>query len=216
VAEVAVAGASVGRIRAGRRLAWWVVAIAIAGLVIGYLFLAILSHPLVAGSAEGVDGGVRQQAPNSTPGDGKHIRVLDYVDGKTVTMFIWLGNSGNIPLTLTGVDTAPSYWRGLIGIREARAVPDVDSRGCCRYDDPSPWAESSFQAVVVQPGHQAAVILHLLLSNCEFSSGNVLVGFSTIGVHYSVLAMPRTENVPLLEGVFAKAPDSCPRKASVS
>jgi len=92
------------------------------------------------------------------------------------------------------VDKAPSYWRGLIGISDARAVPNVEL-GCCRYDDPSPWAASSFQPVVVQPGRQAAVILHLLMSNCEYNSGTGTVGYSTIRVHY---------------------PDSCPRSAPIS
>jgi hypothetical protein len=187
--------------------------VAIGGLVTAYIFLAVLGHPLIPGSAEGVNGGVRQQDPASSPGDDKQIRLFDYVDGKTVTMFMWVANDGKVALTLTGVETAPSYWRGLIGISDARAVPDVESPGCCPYDDPSPWAVSSFQAVVVQSGRQAAIILHVLLSNCEYNSSAAIVGISTIRVHYSVLGMPRSENIPLLEGVFVKAPDSCPRSA---
>ena len=46
---------------------------------------------------EGADGGVLQQDPTSSP--GKQIRVYDYVDGKTVTIFKWLGNRGHVALT---------------------------------------------------------------------------------------------------------------------
>src|ERR1700687_25850 len=216
VAEVAVAGASTGGMRAVRRLFWLAGVVAVVALITSYLFIAVLSHPLVSGNAEGAGGGVLQQAPTWTPANGNQIRVFDYVDGKTVTMFKWLSNSGTVPLTVTGVDTAPSYWRGLLGIQDARAVPVVESRGCCRYDDPSPWAASSFQPVVVQPGKQAAVILHVLFSNCEYSSGGALVGLSTIRVHYSVLGMPHSDEIPFVNGIFVKAPESCPRSAPIS
>jgi hypothetical protein len=215
VAEAAVAGASIGSRRAGRRLGWLVGIVAVAGLVFGYLFLAVLSHPLVPGNAEGASEGPLQPDPASSPGGGTQIRVFTYVDGKTVTMIKWLGNSGLVPLTLTGVDTVPSGWRHLMGVTGARAVPVVESRGCCRYDDPAPWAASSFQPLVVQPGQQGAVILHILMSNCEFSAGGGIVGFGFggIGVHYSVLGMPRSDYIPFFNPVSVNVPDTCPRSA---
>ena len=97
MAAVAGAGASAGRQRVGRQFAWLAGVVAIVGLIGSYLFLAVLSHPLVPGSAEGLNGGVRQQDPSSSPGDDKQIRLFDYVDGKTVTMFMWLANDGKVP-----------------------------------------------------------------------------------------------------------------------
>lgn len=208
----AVAGASVGWRRAGRRLGRLAAIVAVAGLVSGYLLVAVLSHPLVPGNLEGASEGPLQPDPASNPAGGTQVRVFTYVDGKTVTMVKWLGNSGLVALTLTGVDTAPSDWRGLVGISGARAVPVVESPGCCHYDDPAPWA-ASFQPVVVQPGKQAAVILHILLSNCEFNGGGGSVGFDGIRVHYSVLGMPRSDYIPFVNAVSVNVPDTCPRSA---
>ena len=208
-----VAGASVGWRRAGHRLGWLGGIVAVAGLASGYLFLAVLSHPLVPGNAEGASEGAMQLNPASSLGGDTQIRVFNYVDGKTVTMFKWLGNSGLVPLTVTGVDTVPSDSRALIAITGARAVPVVESRGCCHYDDPAPWAASSFQPLVIQPGQLGAVILHILMSNCEFNAGGGIVGFDGIRVHYSILGMPRSDYIPFFDAVSVKVPDSCPRTA---
>jgi hypothetical protein len=213
MAAAAVAGASPGSRRAGRRIVWLAGIVAVAGLIVGYLFLAVLSHPLVPGNAEGASEGAMQPDPASSPDGGRQIHVFTYVDGKTVTMFKWLGNNGLVALTLTGIDTAPSDSRGLVGISGARAVPLVESRGCCRYDDPAPWAASGFQPLVVEPGKQAVVILHILLSNCEFNGGGGSVGFEGIRVHYSVLGMPRSDYIPFFSAVSVNVPDTCPRTA---
>jgi hypothetical protein len=215
VAGAAVAGASIGSRRAGRRLGWLAGIVAVAGLVIGYLFLAVLSHPLVPGNLEGASEGPLQPDPASNPAGGTQVRLFTYVDGKTITMVKWLRNSGLVPLTLTGVDTVPSGSRHLIGVAGARAVPVVESRGCCRYDDPAPWMASTFQPLVVQPGQQGAVILHILMSNCEVNAaaGIVGFGFGGIRVHYSVLGMPRSENIPFFNPVSVNVPDTCPPSA---
>jgi hypothetical protein len=115
----------------------------------------------------------------------------------SATMCKWLGNTGPVALTLTRVDTVPSDWHGLIGVTDARAVPVNESQGYCRYDDPAPWA-APFRQVVVEPGRQGAVIVHILIGNCEYNHGPGVASFSTIRVHYSVLGMPRVEDISLV------------------
>ena len=69
---------------------------------------------------------------------------------------------------------------------------------------------------MIEPDKQAAVILHILLSNCEHNSGGGLAAITTLRAQYSVLGMPRSEEIPFFDSVWVRSPDSCPRSAPVS
>lgn len=183
-----------------------VAAIALLGV---YLYLAVLSQPLTSGNAEGADRGTF--VSSLSPGFDRPARVVGYADGATATLTKWVGNSGPVGLTVTGVEMSPSYWVGLITIADARAGVVTGPDPCCNVDEQATWAAPGFRPIQLDPKKQAPVVLHILMSHCEYNSPGGTANFDSIRIHYSVLGFPHVQAVPLNTLFAVKSPDTCPR-----
>jgi len=184
------------------------VAAATASLA-AYLFLSVLSQPLISGNAEGADRGTF--VSSLSPGFDRPARVVDYADGATATLIKWVGNGGPVSLTVTGVEMSPSYWVGLITIADARAGVVAGPDPCCNVDEQATWAAPSFRPIQLGPSKQAPVVLHILMSHCEYNSPGGTASIDSIRIHYSVLGFPHVQDVHLNTLFAVKSPDACPR-----
>jgi hypothetical protein len=82
-----------------------------------YAVVAIVAQP-VTGTVDEPSGGLSQLSPDNH--DTSFYHLYNYVDGGTFTVTKWVTNNGPVPLTITGVDPAPDYWVGLLGVKDAR------------------------------------------------------------------------------------------------
>jgi hypothetical protein len=195
-------------IRGGRRTAWIGLSLAVALLLTAYAFVAIVAQPLT-GAEEVADRGLATLAGN--PGDSTEYRLFDYADGGTFTVTRWLSNSGPVGLTITGVDVAPDYWVGLIGVKDARqAVPVVPGK-CCAIDEAATWTAPGFRPLHLNPGQWGGVSVRYLMSHCEDSGPGGTLSFAAVGIRYNILGYPRDVQIPWSAPIAVTSPETCPR-----
>jgi hypothetical protein len=173
-----------------------------------YAVVAIFAQPLTP-SEEVADNGLSHR--NWYAGDTGLIRLYVYVDRGTFTVTKWLTNSGPVPLTITGVDPAPDYWVGLIGVKDARqAVPVVPGK-CCSIDEVATWAAPGFRPLHLDPGQSGAISVRYLMSHCESSPPGGTLSFESLGIQYNILGFPRDGQIPWSAPIAVTSPDTCPQ-----
>jgi hypothetical protein len=197
------------------RYRWVAGALAIA-LIAVYVVLAVFSQPLSS------DAEQLNRAPGQTtlvedpimaetnPPDALPPVLLSYVDGGESTLVKAIYNDGQTPFTITGVETSPSYWLGLVTLKDPRAAVMVGPGPCCELNDAATWSAPDFRSIQVNPKGWGVIALHLLMSNCEDNGPGGYEIIDTIKVDYSVLGFPRTEDVSVGPYWF-QSPDTCPR-----
>jgi hypothetical protein len=192
--------------------------IAAVVLVGAYGWLAIYEQPVVSGyemletapgqttlhpfAASGSDSFI---AAGAAP-----ILVVDYVDGAASTLVKTLSNSGPLPVTITGVETGRTDWRGLVTIKEARSAVVVGPAPCCELNQTATWSAPDFHWIQLAPYGQGVVAVHLLMSNCENGGAGGYWIVDHIKVDYIVLGFPHAQDVAVGPYWF-RSPDTCPR-----
>jgi hypothetical protein len=177
-----------------------------------YAVVAIVAQP-VTGTVEEPEGGLSQLSPDYH--DTSLYHLYKYVDGGTFTVTKWVTNSGFVPLTITGVDPAPDYWVGLLGVKDARqGVPLIPGK-CCAIDEAATWASPSFRPLRLDPGQSGAVSIRYLMSHCEDSSPGGTLSFPVFRLQYNILGIPRDVEIPWAYPVGVTSPDTCPRPRPV-
>jgi hypothetical protein len=191
------------------------VVVAVA-LVAAYVFLAVFQQPLIADD-EGLNRAPGQATVNDPAmsaeigtTDGRAPVLLTYVDGGEATLVKALYNEGPTPLTVTGVDTSPSLWVGLVTLKDPRAAVIVGPAPCCQLNEAATWSAQDFRSFQINPGERGVIAMHLLTGNCEDSSSGLYVTINLITVHYSVLGFPRAQEVSVGPYSF-QSPATCPR-----
>jgi hypothetical protein len=193
------------------------IALAVAiGVAVVCAYLAIFSQPLDAGSDEALNVASGQdRLTDAFPSEGKGpdgrapLLVLDYIDGGQATLVKELHNSGPIPLTITGVETSPAQWLGLVTLKDPRSAVVVGR--CCQLDEAATWSARDFRSIQVNPNEEGIIALHLLMSNCEDNGPGAYMIIDSIKVQYSVLGVPHDQAVEVGPYWF-QSPNSCPRK----
>jgi hypothetical protein len=175
-----------------------------------YAVVAIFAQP-VTGTVDDPEGGLSQLGPDYH--DTSLYHLYKYVDGGTFTVTKWVTNSGFVPLTITGVDPAPDYWVGLLGVKDARqGVPVVPGK-CCAIDEIATWAASGFRPLHLDPGQSGAVSVRYLMSHCEDNGRGGTESFAVFRLQYNILGFPRDVEIPWSFPVGVTSPDTCPRTA---
>jgi hypothetical protein len=197
-----------GRLLSGRGTAWIAGSLAVAILVAAYAFVAIIAQPLT-GTEEVADRGLSQLGPNYY--DTRLYRLFDYVDRSSFTVTRWFTNSGPVGLTITGVDPAPDYYQGLVGVKDARqAVPVVPGR-CCTIDEVATWAAPGFRPLHLDPGQWGAVSVRYYMDHCESNSPGGTISVAWLGIQYNILGYPRDVQIPWSAPIAVTSPAACPR-----
>jgi hypothetical protein len=167
-----------------------------------YAVVAIFAQP-VAGLADESDRSVSGLPGYPANYNTGLYHLYAYVDGGTFTVTKWV--------TITGVDPAPDYWVGLLGVKDARqGVPLIPGK-CCPIDAAATWAATSFRPLQLAPGQSGAVSIRYLMSHCEDNSGGGTVSFPVFGLQYNILGFPRDVEIPWSFPVGVTSPDTCPR-----
>lgn len=193
-----------------------VIALAVGvGLLAVYGFFAIYVRPLDVGSDEAFFGLASQTAVDESSaviGNGPDvpIHLLSYVDGGVDTLVKSLFNRGLTPITITGVETSPPDWLGLVTLKEPRAAVIDGAAPCCQLNAAATWSAQDFRSIQVNPGEERVVALHLLMSNCEDSGSGIYTIIDSIKVHYNVLGFPHVKDVAVGPYWF-QSPDTCQR-----
>jgi hypothetical protein len=97
-------------------------------LIAGYLAIAVFSQPLGPAGIEGFVKAPGQSVVNDPtaqpiyPPEGSPALFVSWVYGATATLVASLENGGFVGMTITGIETSPSYWRGPITIKDPRAA----------------------------------------------------------------------------------------------
>jgi hypothetical protein len=185
------------------------VLLVVACLVAVYAVVAIFAQP-VRGGPDEPEGGLSQLGARF-PSDTSLYHLYSYVDGGTFTVTKWVTNGGLVPLTITGVDVAPDYWVGLIGVKDARrGVPTAPGK-CCSIDEVTTWAAPGFRPLHLDPGQSGAVSIRYLMSHCEDTSPGGTTSFSVFHLQYNILGIPRDVEIPWSFPVGVTSPHTCPR-----
>jgi hypothetical protein len=175
-----------------------------------YAVVAIFAQP-VTGTVDESDRGVSQLPGFPANYDTGLFHLNAYVDGGTFTVTKWVTNGGFVPLTITGVDPAPDYWVGLLGVKDARqGVPLIPGK-CCAIDEAATWSAPSFRPLQLDPGQSGAVSIRYLMSHCEDNSAGGTMSFPVFRLQYNVLGFPRDVEIPWSFPVGVTSPDTCPR-----
>lgn len=194
------------RLRLVALCAAFVVAI---GSLAAYAFVAVLNQPLTAGSTfQIVPGSV---AVTDLETDSGTVQLLGYVDGATVTINQALANTGQVKLSITGVETSPSPASyAIFSITDARAAVPASLPCCGAIDEAATWAASGFKPMQLGPRQEVAVAVRLVMNSCHGNTGESYQTVDSINVHYSVLGIPHVQEVFFFEPIGVKVPASCP------
>lgn len=178
-------------------------------LVACYAVLAIFAQP-VTGTVDEPEGGLSRLPGFPDNYDTGLYHLYAYTDGGTFTITKWVTNSGFVPLTITGVDPAPDYWLGILGVKDARqGVPLVPGK-CCAIDEAATWAAPGFRPFRLDPGQSGAISIRYLTSHCEDTSPGGTTSFSVFHLQYNILGIPRDVEIPWSFPVGVTSPDTCP------
>ena len=205
-----------------------------AVLVALYVYFAAYLQPLAAGPDETLyrapgqatvnDPAMASVIDNAAPG---HTPILlSYVDGAESSLVKTLYNDGPTPITITGVETSPSYLTGaLVTIKEAQPAAIAGPPPCsldavehgaaslsyCQLNEAATWVAGGFRPIDVSPHQVGVVAVHILMSHCEDNSpGDAYASIDSIVVHYTLLGVPRDQAVDVGPYYF-RSPDTCPR-----
>jgi hypothetical protein len=106
------------------------IALAVTGALVGaYMIVTVYLQPLSAGPDEALyraPGQTTVNDPAMSPliddaGPGRAPLLFSYVDGAEASLVKTLHNEGPAPITITGVETSPSYLTGaLVTVKEAQ------------------------------------------------------------------------------------------------
>jgi hypothetical protein len=138
-----------------------------------------------------------------------------------------LYNDVPTPLTITGVQTSPSYWLGLVTLKDARPAAVAGPPPClleavergaallrsCQLNEAATWSGGDFRPIEVSPGKEGVVALRMLMSNCEDTGPGGYLIIDSIQVHYSVLGFPHIQAVDVGPYWF-QSPATCPRSGA--
>jgi hypothetical protein len=194
------------------------IALAVAvGLLAIYGFFAIFLQPLGSSGEEALNRApgqttvIDEWAQGNVLSDGRApLLLLSYVDGAEATLVKGLYNSGPTPLTITGVETFPPGWVGLVTFKDVRSAVVVGPAPCCQLNEVATWSAHEFRPIQVNPGEEGVIAMHLLMSNCEHSPSAGYLTIESIKVDYSLLGFPHSQSVDVGPYAF-RSPDSCPR-----
>lgn len=209
------------RVRGGRRRLWLIVSalcalvLAAVALVLSYVFLVVLDAPLGAGSVWD-DPQLGVEVPGADPPDTASW-VVEYADGATFTLDVWLRNNGRFDLTVTSMPLDPPYWAGLVRATDVRAGVLLGDH-CCVLDRQATWAASGFTPFTLKPNEERPLVLRYRLGHCEDNGVGVFNVVRTIAVNYDVLGNGHTTQVPLRERLIVKYGKAleCPRPPTFS
>jgi hypothetical protein len=175
-----------------------------------YAIVAVFAQP-VTGTVDESDRSLSGLAGYPDNYNTGLYHLYAYVDGGTFTVTKWVTNSGFVPLTITGVDPAPDYWVGLLGVKDARqGVPLIPGK-CCAIDEAATWAAPTFRPLRLDPGQSGAVSIRYLMSHCEDNDPGGTVSFPVFHLQYNILGIPRDVEIPWSYPVGVTSPDTCPR-----
>ncbi len=212
------------------------VALAVAaGVLAVYIYFAAYRQPLSPGPDEVLYRGPGQVTlPNSFPAyypgvdQRAPLLLLSYVDGVEASLVKTLYNDGPTSITITGVETSPSYLPGaLVPLKEAQPAAIVGPPPCsldavevgaaflayCRLNEAATWSGGAFRPIQVSSHTVGVIAVHLLMSHCEDNGPGGYEVIDSINVQYSVLGLPRVESVEVGPYWF-QSPDTCPRSGA--
>ncbi|HXA30544.1 MAG TPA: hypothetical protein VN193_17570 [Candidatus Angelobacter sp.] len=202
--------------RAGRRRRRWLVlgapaalALVVVGLALSYLFRVVRDQPLAAAGVW--TPGLGTELTSGQPA-GTRSHPLEYRDGQTFVVEAWVVNNGRFGLTVTGVDTTPGWWHGLLSIADARAGVVGGRAPCCIVDEGATWAATSFQPFHLDAGATRPIALRLRVGHCEDKGVGIENILNDVTVHYDLIGNGHTAQVPIgpLVVRYGSA-DECPR-----
>jgi len=195
----------------------WIAMAAAVLLVAVYGYFAVYLQPLSPADEQINPATGEARIPSSAIDFGPHLytplAALTYVDGANATLIEDLYNDGPIAFTVTGVETSPDYWAGLVSVKDPRAALMAGPWPCCEINDAATFSAPSFRPFQLSPGHLGAIAVHLFMSHCEDNGPGGYEIFDHITVFYSVLGFPHSEDVPVGPYWF-QSPDSCPRSGT--
>jgi hypothetical protein len=186
-------------------------ALVLLGMTLSYVFLVVRDDPLVQGST-GYHPSIGSEVPGADPPD-TGAWVIEYQDGVDFTMALWVRNNGRFALTVTGVETDPSYWNGLVKLTDARAGVIQGPAPCCIVNSQASWALPRFVPFGLDRDKEAPILLRFRLQACEHNGvgvSNTLHGFK---VDYDVLGNGHTTLIPFEERLIVRYTSAaeCPR-----
>jgi len=208
--------------------------VAAAVLIAVYVYFAVYLQPLGSGPDETLYRAPGQTVVNDpamssqveAAGPGRAPLLLSYVDGSQAALVKTLYNDGPTPITITGIETSPSYLTGaLVTLKEAQPAAIAGPPPCsldavevgaallsyCRLNEAATWSAGGFRPLDVDSHKVGVVAVQLLMSHCEDNGpGGVYEVIDSIQVHYSVLGFPRVQAVDVGPYWF-QSPDTCPR-----
>jgi hypothetical protein len=211
------------------------IALVIAGVLVAvYVFFAVNLQPLGAGPDETLyrargqttvsDPAMASQIEAADP--GRPPLLLSYVDGAEAALVKTLYNDGPTPITITGVETSPSYLTGaLVTLKDAQPAVIAGAPPCsldavevgaaflsyCRLNEAATWSAGGFRSIEVSSHKVGVVAVQLLMSHCEDNRpGGAYQIIDSIQVHYNVLGFPRVQAVDVGPYWF-QSPDTCSR-----
>jgi hypothetical protein len=213
------------------RYRWVAGALAIA-LIAAYAYFAAYPQPLTTGPDEALYRPPGQVIipntfPDYYPGPGVRapLLLLSYVDGAEASLVKTLYNQGTTPITITGVETSPTYLTGaLVTLKGAQPAAISGPPPCsldavemgaamlstCQLNEGATWSGGSFRPIEVSPRKVGVIAVHLLMSHCEDNGPGGYEVIDSIQVHYIVLGFPHDQSIDVGPYWF-QSPDTCPR-----
>ncbi|MFI5282594.1 MAG: hypothetical protein ACHQ0J_05630 [Candidatus Dormibacterales bacterium] len=195
----------------------WIAMAALVLLAGAYGYFAVYLQPLAPADEQLNPAAGEARIASSTIDFGPLVytplAALTYVDGANATLVKDLYNNGPFALTVTGVETSPEYWVGLVSVADPRAAVMAGPWPCCEINEAATFSAQSFHPFQLSPGRLGAVAVHLFMSHCEDSGPGGYLGIDRITVLYSVLGFPHSQDVPVGPYWF-QSPNSCPRTGS--
>lgn len=210
--------------------------VAAAVLVVVYAYFAAYLQPLGAGPDEAlfrapgqttvIDPAMSSVIDNA--GLSRPPVLLSYVDGAESSLVKTFYNDGPTPITITGVQTSPSYLTAaLVTLKEAQPAAiegpppcslEAVERGAaslsyCQLNEAATWTGGGFRPIDVSPHQVGVVAVHLLMSHCEDNGKGGYAFVDSIVVHYTLLGLPRDQAVDVGPYYF-QSPDTCPRSGT--
>jgi hypothetical protein len=155
------------------------------------------------GSAAEADSG-RFVDPHLTDVDGD-VRAYAYHEGGIIMRAIWIENTGGFGVTVTGVETTPRDWVGLISVVGARFGLE---------HTPTVLAETQpLRSFSLGPKQTRLVDVLFRMAHCKDNEVGGSSEVDRVTVDFTVLGVHRSQELPLATSVWVTSPKNCPGRS---
>lgn len=131
-----------------------------------------------------------------------------YREGMPFSYAVWIENDGRLPVKVTQVDGQTMF----AGMLRTTSI-EISRSTELTYFGTDPKFYQPFQSFTIPPGEGRGILVRNVFFGCRNWSKDTAMIIEAVGIHFSVVGVPRSSSLDLLHPITIRSPDVCPGRA---